>query len=139
MIRLATLMLIAASAATTAAQPAATTLPWTACPPLFPPGCQIAVLHGDPSQPNADVFFRIPGGYAIPPHSHSSAERLLLVSGELDLHYRGKPAVAMRAGDYAYGPPGVPHLGHCRSAEPCTLFIAFERPVDAFPFEGAIH
>lgn len=113
-------------------------LQWTACPPLFAPGCQIAVLHGDPSKPNADVFFRIPGGYAIPPHSHSSSEHMVLVSGELEVHYKDQPKIVMRSGDYAYGPPGLPHLGHCRSKAPCTLFIAFESAVDVLPYEGSI-
>lgn len=113
-------------------------LQWTPCPPLFAPGCQIAVLQGEPSKPNADVFFRIPGGYAIPPHSHTSAEHMVLVAGELDVHYKGQPKATLRTGDYAYGPPGLPHLGHCRSATPCTLFIAFELPVDALAYDGAI-
>ena len=113
-------------------------LSWGPCPPLFAPGCQIAVLQGDPAKPNADVYFRIPGGYVIPPHSHTSAEHLILVSGELDVHYKGRSAVSMKTGDYAYGPPGLPHLGHCRSKTPCTLFIAFELPVDAMAYPGTI-
>ena len=61
-----------------------TTLKWGPCPPIFTaPGCEIAVLNGDPAKPNADVFLRIPGGYAIPPHRHSSAERMILVTGEM--------------------------------------------------------
>lgn len=35
-------------------------LKWGACPPPFPTGCEIAVLHGDSAQPNADVFRRVP-------------------------------------------------------------------------------
>lgn len=42
-------------------------LQWGPCPPIFPAGCQIAVLNGDPAKPNADVFLRVPGGYTIPP------------------------------------------------------------------------
>lgn len=113
-------------------------LEWVACPPLFAPGCQIAVLQGDPAKPNADVFFRIPSGYVIPPHSHTSAEHMVLVAGELDVHYRGQPPVTLKQGDYAYGPPQLPHLGRCRSAGPCTLFISFDLPVDALPYEGKI-
>jgi quercetin dioxygenase-like cupin family protein len=113
-------------------------LKWGACPPLFAPGCEIAVLQGDPAKPNADIFFRIPPGYVIPAHSHTSAEHMVLVSGELEVHYRGQPPVTLRTGDYAYGPPNLPHLGRCRSSTPCTLFIAFELPVDALPYEGAI-
>jgi hypothetical protein len=48
------------------------TLAWSACPAPFVTGCEIAVLQGDPAKPNADVYFRIPGGYTIPPHTHTS-------------------------------------------------------------------
>jgi quercetin dioxygenase-like cupin family protein len=106
-------------------------LQWSPCPPLFPQGCQIAVLHGDPAQPNADVFFRVPGGYAIPAHWHTSAERMALVSGELEVRYAGQPSATLKKGDYAYGPAKAPHEARCLSKEPCTLFIAFESAVDA--------
>lgn len=113
-------------------------LKWSPCPPLFAPGCQIAVLQGDPAEPNADVFFRIPTGYVIPPHSHTSAEHMVLVTGELEVHYKGQAAVTLRKGDYAYGPANLPHLGRCRSKGPCTLFISFDLPVDALPYDGEI-
>lgn len=113
-------------------------LQWGACPDIFPAGCEIAVLHGNPSQPNADVFLRVPGGYSLPAHSHTSVERMVLVSGELNVHYQGAEATSLSTGEYAFGPAGLPHDGACVSAEPCTLFIAFEGPVDAMPFEGAI-
>ena len=32
-------------------------LKWGPCPPLFPKGCEIAVLRGDPSEPNVFFFF----------------------------------------------------------------------------------
>lgn len=113
------------------------TLSWSACPPLvFAPGCQLAVLHGDPAQPNADVLLRVPGGYRIAPHTHTSAERMILLSGKLEVQYAGSAAVKLEVGDYAYGPPGLAHQAKCISKTPCTLFIAFELPVDALPYEG---
>jgi uncharacterized RmlC-like cupin family protein len=63
---------------------------------------------------------------------------MVLVSGELEVRYKGQDSVTLKAGDFAYGPPGLPHLGRCRSADPCTLFIAFEEPVDALPHEGSL-
>ena len=36
-------------------------LQWGPCPPFLPAGCGIAVLHGDPSKPNADILFKVPG------------------------------------------------------------------------------
>jgi len=40
-------------------------LAWGPCPPVFPAGCEIAVLHGDTAKPNADVFFKVPANYSI--------------------------------------------------------------------------
>ena len=114
-------------------------LQWGPCPEGMPQGCGIAVLHGDPAKPNADIFLRIPGGSAIPPHAHSSAERMILVSGELEVKYQGTPAATLQTGHYAYGPARRPHQASCRSNDPCTLFIAFEGPVDVLPAEGELN
>jgi len=113
-------------------------LEWGSCPPLFPTGCQIAVLNGDPSRPNADVFLRVPGGYTIPAHSHTSAERMVLVEGRLTVTYKGAAPAVLTPGVYAYGPAGLPHSATCAGTKPCTLFIAFEGPIDANPFAGSL-
>ena len=113
-------------------------LQWGPCPPILPGDCHIAVLHGDPSQPNADVFLRVGGGYVIANHSHTSAERMILVTGRLQVDYQGAPATTLSPGQYAYGPAKLGHGGKCLSSEPCTLFIAFEGPVDAVPFTGVL-
>ncbi len=106
-------------------------LEWGPCPDFFPAGCGIAVLHGDPAKPNSDVFFRIPGNHDFPKHWHSSAERMVLVAGELSVSYDEQQAVVLKPGMYAYGPARAPHHGRCVSEEACVLFIAFEGPVDA--------
>jgi hypothetical protein len=128
--------LAAAAAPASAAEPALAKtladpdLAWGPCPAVFPTGCEIAVLHGDPAAPNADVFLKVPANYAIPHHWHTSAERMVLVSGELHVTYDGQPTVILKPGTYAYGPAGAPHRADCRDAGPCVLFIAFEGPVD---------
>jgi uncharacterized RmlC-like cupin family protein len=101
----------------------------------LPAGCGIAVLHGDPSKDNVDVFLRVPAKSILPPHWHSSAERMVLVSGELHVSYDGRKMAALRPGTYAYGPAKVPHKGFCASDVPCVLFIAFESPLDAVAVE----
>lgn len=112
-------------------------LQWGACPDFLPTGCAIAVLHGDPSQPNADVFFRVPARSEIPLHTHTSAERMVLVAGELEVTYQGQAPVRLTPGAYAYGPPARPHAGRCVSDVACVLFIAFESAVDAVPSAAA--
>jgi quercetin dioxygenase-like cupin family protein len=109
---------------------------WGGCPEFMPEGCQIGVLHGDPASPNADIFFKVPGGAEIPSHKHTSAERMVLVSGELEVTYDGQEPVVIRKGDYAYGPAELPHDAHCRSGEPCILYIGFIDPVDAILVEA---
>ena len=106
-------------------------LEWGPCPEFFGEGCHIAVLHGDPAQPNSDILFRLAGQQAFPAHRHTSAERMVLISGALQVTYEGQDPVRLAAGDYAFGPPERVHHGRCVSDEPCVLFIAFEQPVDA--------
>jgi quercetin dioxygenase-like cupin family protein len=111
---------------------------WGPCPGFLPKGCQIGVLHGDPAKPNVDIFFKVPGKSKIAAHTHTSAERMVLVSGQLDVTYAGHPTTSLKRGDYAYGPAAVPHTAHCNGVESCTLFIAFNGAVDALPFAGVI-
>jgi mannose-6-phosphate isomerase-like protein (cupin superfamily) len=112
-------------------------LKWDSCPPLFPKGCEIAVLHGDLTKPNADVFLKVPANYTIPSHWHASVERMILVSGELRIEYTGHSPSVLKPGTYAYGPIKAPHKALCTDSGPCVLFIAFEAPVDAHLAEGS--
>lgn len=111
-------------------------LQWGGCPPFLPKGCQIAVLHGDPAKDNVDVFLKVPSGSILPSHWHTSAERMILVAGELHVTYEGAKTAVLRPGTYAYGPPKLAHKAVCKSAGPCVLFIAFESPLDAVAGES---
>ena len=57
---------------------------WVDAPPKFPPGMKMAVLSGDSSK--AELFalrLKMPANYKIPPHFHSSAENVTIVSGTM--------------------------------------------------------
>lgn len=110
-----------------------TAVEWGPCPEFMPAGCALAVLQGNPAEGNADVFFKLAAGTTAPLHAHSSAERMVLVSGEMQVHYQGQTPVVLKVGTYAYGPAQLPHDATCNSDEDCVLFIAFEGPVDANP------
>jgi quercetin dioxygenase-like cupin family protein len=110
-------------------------LQWVPCPEFIPKGCEIAVLHGDPAKPNADVFFKVPPNFTIPWHKHTSAERMILVSGTMRVTFEGEEPATLKPGMYAYGPAGKAHTAFCEKGDPCVLFIAFESPVDAIPKE----
>ncbi|MDQ3258044.1 MAG: cupin domain-containing protein [Acidobacteriota bacterium] len=107
------------------------------CPPVFPKGCEVTVLRGDPANGRSDVFLRTPANYRLPPHWHTSPEHMILVSGELHVTYEGQKPSILRTGSYAYGPAKAKHEARCANAGPCVLFIAFESPIDAVLVEGA--
>ncbi len=106
-------------------------LEWGACPPFFSEACRMTAVHGNPAEPNSDVLFKVGGGDELPLHWHTSAERMVLVQGELMVRYQGHDPVTLTPGMYAYGPPKLAHDGRCNSDDACILFIAFEQPVDA--------
>lgn len=91
----------------------------------------MTVLQGDPAKPNSDVVLKVGPGITLPRHKHSSAERMILLKGTLQVTYDGAKPVTLKPGNYAYGPAGLPHVASCKSKVPCVLFIAFEGPVDA--------
>lgn len=57
-------------------------VPWGEMPPAFPPGAKMAVLYGDPGKPGLFVVrVKMPPGYIVPAHWHSSDEVVSVVSG----------------------------------------------------------
>jgi hypothetical protein len=51
-------------------------------PPALPAGAKIAVLQGDPSAAGPVVLrLAFPANFVMPPHWHSNAERLTIISG----------------------------------------------------------
>ena len=112
-------------------------LKWNPCPPIFPKGCEVTVLHGDPANGRSDVFLRTPANSRLPLHWHTSPEHMILVAGELHVTYEGQKPSILRAGSYAYGPAKAKHEARCANAGACVLFIAFESPIDAVLAEAA--
>ena len=110
-------------------------LDWGPCPDFIPKGCEIAILRGDPARNNVDIFFRVPGDFHIPHHRHTSQERMVLVSGTLDVTYDNHERATIQTGEYAYGPSQLPHSAYCHGGDPCVLYIGFVAPLDAIPVE----
>ncbi len=108
-------------------------LKWRNCPAFIPKGCKIAVLHRDTWKDNADIYFKVPANLTIPRHWHTSPERIVMVSGQLEITYDGQQPIVLKPGMYAYAPAKLPHKASCVSDDPCTLFIAYEGPVDTVP------
>ena len=136
------LMLLTALASSSAAQAPSSPRPvkwaasdpgltWAPCPPVFPAGCEVAILDGDPASGPSDVFLRTPPNYTFPAHRHTSAEHLVLISGVLHVTYIGPQVVELRSGTYALVPAKASHKAHCANSGPCVMFIRFDVPIDA--------
>ena len=106
-------------------------LSWAPCPPIFPKGCELAVLHGDPAGGPSDLFLRIPSDYTFPAHTHTSAEHIILVKGVLHVFYPGGPQGELKEGSYGLVPGKMSHGAHCAGSAGCVLFIHFDSPIDA--------
>jgi quercetin dioxygenase-like cupin family protein len=112
------------------------TLLWGPCPDFIPKGCEIAILQGDPAKKNLDIYFKLPGDFEVPNHLHTSQERMVLVSGTLDVHYDNNEKATIKTGEYAYGPAKLPHTAYCHNGESCVLYIGFVEPLDAMPIKN---
>ena len=77
-------------------------MPWRACPANLPPGCELAVLEGDPQAATLfTVRFRLAAGLKMPPHTHPKDERVTLLSGQMAVAFG---ANATRADAKQFGP-----------------------------------
>lgn len=106
-------------------------LTWAPCPPIFPKGCEVAVLHGDPAAGPSDFYLRIPSDYTFPSHTHTSAEHIVLVKGVLHVFYGSGAPGELKEGSYGLVPGKLGHGAHCAGGAGCVLFIHFDSPIDA--------
>lgn len=113
-------------------------LQWSPCPDFIPKGCEMAVLQGDPARENLDIFFKVPGDFHIPYHKHTSQERMVLVSGTLEVIYDDHEKATINTGEYAYGPAQLPHSAYCHKGDDCVLYIGFVAPLDAIPLKQQV-
>lgn len=101
------------------------------CPEWFPEGCGLAIIQGDPEKPNADALLRLAPNTVVTEHWHTSAERMIVMAGQMEVDYVGHDPVVAVPGDYLYGPAMLAHTAACLDEGECILFIVFEDPVDA--------
>lgn len=106
---------------------------WGDPPPVLPKSAKIAVLSGDPFKPGPYVIrLSMPAGYKIPPHWHSQAENLTVISGSF---YLGSGdtmdkahAHMLKPGGFHYLPAAAHHSAYTKTAT--VLQIHGEGPFD---------
>lgn len=89
-------------------------IPWKDCPPNLPPGCEIAVLEGDPRAPGLfTVRFRLSEDFVMPPHTHPRDERVTVLHGRMAVAFGAigtrDDATEFGPGDYYVNARGAIH------------------------------
>jgi quercetin dioxygenase-like cupin family protein len=94
-------------------------LAWGKAPDMLPPGAMMAVVSGDPGKAGPfTVELSMPNGYRIPPHSHPTAEKVTVKSGEFMYAMGDTRKVsdlkAMKPGNSGEIPAGMHHYAEAR-------------------------
>jgi quercetin dioxygenase-like cupin family protein len=94
-------------------------LTWTKGPDFLPKGAMMAVVSGDPTKSGPfTVELSFPNGYRIAPHSHPTAERITVKSGEFTYgmgdEMKASEMKTMKPGDSGEMPAGMHHYAQAR-------------------------
>jgi len=106
----------------------------------FPPGAEIAILRGSLAL-GSEAIVRVPAGYLIPNHNHTSAETYLWLRGEFTYINGADGRSAKMSGQGFISLPGnaPPHAIRCGDS-PCLFYLRYPRPFDhtVFPMPEEI-
>ncbi len=88
---------------------------WGPPPPFMPPGSQMAVMLGNPAKKGLFIIRgKLPDGYTIPPHWHSTVENVTVLSGTFNVGMgdkldksKGQP---LTPGGFFSAPPRMSHF-----------------------------
>ena len=98
----------------------------------LPPGAEIATLRGDLDRAGSQSVVRIPPGYVVPTHTHTSNELYVWIKGAFTLvsddgrkeQFNGPAFISL---------PGNAKPNHgliCGDEEPCIFYLSYLRPFD---------
>ena len=95
------------------------------------PGAEIATIRGDLEKDHSESVVRLPAGYVLRNHTHTSDELYIWISGSFAL-------IAHDGSETKFGGPAYisfpgnapPHEIKCGSTEPCLFYLRYSRPFD---------
>ena len=97
----------------------------------LPEGAEIAHLRGDLGKAGSESILRIPPGYVVPSHTHTSEELYMWISGAFTLISDKGEETNFRGPAYISFPGNAPpHALICGKKEPCIFYLAYTRPFD---------
>jgi beta-alanine degradation protein BauB len=113
-------------------------LKWADLDPTGAPGVKIADVWGDHTKGAYGAFLKFPPGFVAPLHTHTSAIKIVVMSGTYMQTPEGKAEERLGPGSYAFQPGGnYKHISACDKASECELFIQSTGKFDLLPVQAA--
>jgi quercetin dioxygenase-like cupin family protein len=97
------------------------------------PSVQGVLLWGDPKTTEHGMLRRFPAGYAPPPHKHPSTERVVVISGTIEVRHSGSSAKFLGPGSYSEIPANMVHAVKCGEKSDCEFVLASPGPFAIIP------
>ncbi len=94
------------------------------------PNVKVVDLSGDRVRGPFSCMIKLPAGYALPLHVHTSDLRIVIVSGTLVHRSEGKPEIRLPPGSYLVEPAGLRHATTCDPASDCVVFAEGDKKFD---------
>jgi quercetin dioxygenase-like cupin family protein len=95
----------------------------------LPPGAEYHLIHEDPATHAVQTLVRMPRGYALPPHSHTHDETIVVLRGKLELGF-GERRQTIGPGGYAVIPGGTVFTLKTGGFGATEFLAAFSGPFD---------
>ena len=108
---------------------------WGPAPAVLPPGAQLAVLEGNPSEKGPITLrLKLPANYAFPAHWHSMPERVTVLAGAFHVGMGDKldrqASQTLEPGGFVSLPAQMRHFAW--TATPTIVQINLDGPFDIF-------
>jgi quercetin dioxygenase-like cupin family protein len=83
------------------------------------------LVHSDQTTGGMELLVRFPAGHVIPPHSHDSNERVIVVEGQLKLG-QDSGDVFLNTGGFAFLPAHEVQRLSCSSKTRCSFYLIWD-------------
>ncbi len=95
------------------------------------PGAEIAVIRGSLANDHSESILRLPPGYLVRQHTHTSDELYVWIKGAFTLISSDGKEKRFKGPAYISFPGNAPtHALKCESKEPCLFYLRYSRPFD---------
>jgi len=95
----------------------------------FEPGAEVAVLRGDLATA-AEALIRLPAGYTVPNHTHTSDETYVWIKGDFTYIAADGTAKEMSGQSFISLPGQAPPHALICGSQPCYFYLRYSRPFD---------